>query len=79
MNGGLLCGQVAFEGVANLPLLVSGFGLRLASIGHLESGIACPVEPEEEIVEEVVCDWYCVDGGVFEGVVNEGVFLEECV
>ena len=46
-------------------------------MGHLESGVTCSIEPEEEVVEEVVCDWYDMDGGVFEGVVNEGVLLEE--
>lgn len=79
MSGGLLCGQVAFEGVAYLPLFVSGSYFWFASMGHLEGGIACSIEPEVKIVEEVVCDWYGVDGGVFEGVVDEGVLLEECV
>jgi hypothetical protein len=78
MGRGLLCGQVAFEGVAYIPLFVR-FGLRLASVGHLEGSVAGSIKPKEEVIKEMVCDWYGMDSGVFEGVVDEGVLLEERV
>ncbi len=46
---------------------------------HLEGGVASAIEPEEETGEEVVGEGDGVDGGVFEGVVDEGVLLEEGV
>jgi hypothetical protein len=79
VRGGLLCGQIALEGVADLPLVVGGTGFLLACVGHLEGGVAGTIEPEEEAGEEVVGEGEGVDGGVLEGVVDEGVLLEEGV
>lgn len=76
MGAEVLGRQVGLEGVADLPLLVGGGGLRLG-LGHLDGGVAGAVEPLVELGEEVRGVGRGVEGCVFEGVVDEDVLPEE--
>jgi hypothetical protein len=44
---------------------------------HFERSIASPVEPEVKISKDMVCQARCLEGGVFECVEDEGIFLEK--